>query len=378
MDAHHIQSELDLSYTTITPGIKKKFCIHDYHVKYKQGTNEPFSICIKCGNRRNVVFAESGDVKFTLPASKRSDFKTFLDHFAEMQQSPNWNSITYKGWGLPGRSSPREGYCKSWYTLGCINLEGHHYDPLSRGKYYISRKQRYCYRPDCIDCHLKWMYRESDHAAKRLEKYEKLSKKKAKHIIVSPPEWVLSEPLEKLRKQAIKILKEVKADGGIIIIHPFKTNHDTGYLYDSPHFHVIGFGWLESLAEAYQKNGWQVIPKGPRDSTFATVLYQLSHAGIRKGKHTLVWFGSLSYSVLKIESEKKDEVCPVCREKLMQLTFFFKGKPPPPDAKISMFVDPEGWNIVKTRPRSEMTKQECYDYALNFDLLSANTGVSFT
>jgi len=364
-----------MSYLVNTPTIKKKFCAHDYHLKYQQGTNKPFSVCIRCGNRRKAILTEHNGIRFTLPASKRSIFKTFLEHFEEMQQAPNWNIITYKGWELPGREEQHD-WCESWYTKGCTNLEGHKDNVESKGKYYISRKQRFCYRARCERCKLKWMYREADHASKRLEKYEKIHKKKAKHIVVSPPSWVLSQPLEKLRKTAIKILKEVKADGGIIIIHPFRTNHKTGYLYDSPHFHVIGFGWLESLAEAYKKNGWKVIPLEPRDSTFATVVYQLSHAGIRKGKHTLVWFGKLSYSELKVENERKSEVCPVCNHDLVELTFFYAGKPPPPDVRISMFVEPTGWEPVETKPKFELTKLERYDYALNLELYDANKGIS--
>ena len=364
-----------MSYYSNTTGLKKKFCIHDYHLKYKQGSNKPYSVCIKCGHYRNVVLTKQNGIKFTLPASKRSTFKTFLEHFEEMQRAPNWLSITYKGWELPGREEATS-LCGSWYTLGCTNIERHKHNSQARGKYYISRKQRYCYRARCEHCKLKWMYREADVAAKRLEKYEKISKKKAKHVIVSPPSWVLSQPLEKLRKTAIKILKEVKADGGIVVIHPFKTNHDTGYLYDAPHFHVIGFGWLDGLAEAYKKNGWKIVPKGPRDSTFATVVYQLSHAGIRERKHTLVWFGKLSYSELKVEIEHEKPVCPACNAELVELTFFYAGKPPPPEVEISMFVDPEGWNPVETKTKSQRTKLEKYEYALEQELFQGNKGIS--
>jgi len=366
-----------MSYFVNTPTIKKKFCAHDYRLKYQQGTNKPFSVCIRCDDRRKAILTEHDGIKFTLPASKRGTFKTFLEHFEEMQQAPNWNTITFKGWGLPGREE-KTTLCESYYTLGCQNLEGHKGHPQANGKIFIKRKKRFCYRARCERCKLKWMYREADHASKRLEKYEKIHKKKAKHIVVSPPSWVLSQPLEMLRKTAIKILKEVKADGGIVIIHPFKTDPKTGYLYDAPHFHVVGFGWLEGLAEAYKKNGWKVIPMKPRDSTFATVVYLLSHAGIRKGKHTLVWFGKLSYSELKVDYEPEKQVCPACGEELVELTFFYAGKPPPPDVELEMFVEPEGWEPVKTKEKSECTKIERFEYALERELYYANKGVSFS
>jgi len=364
-----------MSYLNSSTITKKKFCPHDYQLKYKQGTNKPFSVCIKCGHKRLAIISEHNKIKFTLPASKQSGFKTFLERFEEMKQISNWSIITYKGWELPGREEPTQ-LCGSWYTIGCTNLEGHKHDSQARGKYYISRKQRFCYRARCQRCKLKWMYRESNAATRRLEKYEKDNNKKAKHIIVSPPPWVLSQPLEKLRKEAIRILKEVKADGGIIVIHPFKTDHKTGNLYDAPHFHAIGFGWVEGLAEAYKKNGWRVIPMKPRDSIFATVLYQLSHAGIKKGKHTLVWFGKLSYSELKVDYEPEKQICPVCERKLEELTYFYAGKPPPPDVEIAMFVDPEGWKPVRTRNFKELSKIERYEYAQNKELFAANKGMT--
>lgn len=349
-----------MSFLVTKPSIKKKFCIHDYHLKYQQGSNKPYSVCMKCGNKRKAILTEHNRIRFTLPASKRSTFKTFLARFEEMKQAPNWLTITYKGLELPGREDPHEDFCESYYSLGCTNLEGHKHHHLADGKYYLERKQRFCYRARCSRCQLKWMYREADAAARRLEKYEKVSKKKTKHIVVSPPSWVLSKPVKELRKIAIRILKEVKAKGGIIIIHPFRTDHKTGYLYDSLHFHVVGFGWVEALAEAYKKNGWKVIPKGPLESAFAAIPYLLSHAGIKKGMHTLVWFGELSYSELKIDHEEKKAVCPACREKLIQLGFYFPGKPPPPDVKFSMYVDPEGFYPLHSVSKSD--KDDDYKY----------------
>lgn len=362
-------------YQLATPKIKQKYCIHDYHLKYQQGTKAPFSVCIKCGNKRKVIFAEHGGIKFTLPASKRSNFKTFLEHFEEMQESPNWFSIKQDGWDLPGREEPHD-WCGSYYTLGCPKVEKHSHLPEAKGKIFIKRRQRFCYRARCERCKLKWMYREADKSAKRLEKYEKKSKKKLKHIVVSPPWWEQSRPVKELRKKARLILEELRADGGNIIIHPYKTEKRSKMLYHALHFHVVGSGWLEGSRELYKKNGWIVVNLGPVDSAFATVLYQLSHAGIKKGAHTLTWFGDLSYSELKMEYEEKKEVCPACQAELVELKYFYVGKPPPPDARISMYVDPEGWSVVERKPKSELTGQERYQYALERELYDANKGIS--
>ena len=46
-----------MSYFTNSTSIKKRFCIHDYQIKYPHGANKSYSICIKCGNKRPVLVA---------------------------------------------------------------------------------------------------------------------------------------------------------------------------------------------------------------------------------------------------------------------------------------------------------------------------------
>jgi len=43
-----------------------------------------------------------------------------------------------------------------------------------------------------------------------------------------------------------------------------------------------------------------------------------------------------------------------------------------------MFVEPEGWEPVKTKEKSECTKIERFEYALERELYYANKGVSFS
>lgn len=41
-----------LSKTTI---LKQKSCDHDYHVKYAQGTNKSFRLCLKCHDQQSTL-----------------------------------------------------------------------------------------------------------------------------------------------------------------------------------------------------------------------------------------------------------------------------------------------------------------------------------
>jgi len=308
--------------------------------------------------------------QLTYPASKRSEI------FEQIHESTNWYTIEHDGWHLPATKEAHD-WCGHWSTMGCLNVKAHE-NTEAHGKVFVKTFQRSCYRAVCEVCYKKWMARDSNKSTRRIEKYEKLSGSKAKHIIVSVPSWLYHKPKKELAKESYKILKDIGCIGGMIIFHPFRYNKESRQWYYSPHFHVIGFGWIEKTTENYNKNGWIVKNKGVRDSTFATIYYQLSHAGIKKNNHTLVWFGDLSYSKLKVEKEDVEaNICPYCHAKLRQVIPYGLFAIKPPDVEIELLVDLEGWRYVEHSPneRTPMTKEERYEYRLNHELAIANTGI---
>jgi len=309
-------------------------------------------------------------LQITYPASKRSEI------FDQIHESSNWYTIEQDGWHLPATEEAHD-WCGKWSTMGCLNVEAHK-GTECEGKGYVKTFQRSCYRPDCEVCEPKWRARESNKATKRIEKYEKKSSKHAKHIIVSPPQWLHRKSKKELSKMCYKILKVVGCIGGTVIFHPFRYDKRFKDWHYSPHFHIIGFGWIECVTENYQKNGWLVKNKGFRDSTFATFYYQLSHAGIKKHNHTLVWFGDLSYSKLKVEKEEIEaNICPYCHAKLREVEPYGLFYCKPPDIEIELLVDLIGWRYVESKPReiTPMTKNERYEYALNRELSIVNKGI---
>ena len=245
------------------------------------------------------------------------------------------------------------------------------------GKGYVKTFQRSCYRADCEVCYKKWIARESNKATRRIEKYEKLSRKHAKHIIISPPSWLHYKSKKELAKNAYNILRDIGCIGGTIIFHPFRYRKDAREWYFAPHFHVIGFGWIENTTENYKKNGWIVKNKGIRNSTFATFYYQLSHAGIKKRNHALVWFGDLSYSKLKIEKEVTEhDICPYCRVKLRGVETYGLFYCKPPDVNVELHVDVIGWRYIEcVNLTSSMVMEERCENVLKRSLYDANKGV---
>jgi hypothetical protein len=285
------------------------------------------------------------DLEETYPASKQSSFQDRLDRFEQIHESSNWNNVEYDGWKLPGNEFPHD-WCGRWATKGCMYLE-YHKKSEHVGKIFIKHFQKSCYRACCELCKKRWMIREANKATRRIQKYQETSDEHAKHIIISVPDWEKYKPVKELRKRAYEILKEVGAKGGTAIFHPFRYNKDLKLWYYSPHFHILGFGWISCVVEAYNKHGWIIKNKGVRDSIFATFLYQLSHAGIKKRNHTLTWFGDLSYSKLKVENEPDPDLCPICSSKLVEIRFVgtLHNWIPPPEVYFEMFVSPDGWQL---------------------------------
>jgi len=308
--------------------------------------------------------------QLTYPASKRSEI------FEQMHESTNWYTIEQYGWHLPATKDAHD-WCGKWSTMGCLDIKAHK-NTEAHGKGFVKTFQRSCYRADCETCFKKWMARDSNKSTRRIEKYEKLSGKKAKHIIISVPKWLYYKPKKELAKESYKILKDVGCIGGTTIFHPFRYKKELREWHYSPHFHVIGFGWIECVTENYQRNGWVVKNKGFRDSTFATIYYQLSHAGIKKNNHTLVWFGDLSYSKLKVEKEEIEaNICPYCKAKLREVESYGLFYCKPPDVEIELLVDLEGWRYVEPkRFTSELNKEEKREFALKQELYYANKGIS--
>ena len=157
-----------------------------------------------------------------------------------------------------------------------------------------------------------------------------------------------------MRKEVYQILKNLNAQGGLLIVHPFREDHKQETLsgktrwYPSVHFHVVGFGWLNYglVAENYRKSGWIVKDKGIRETNYGTVRYLLTHAGVKKGFHTVVWFGKLSYSNLsmpKYESEFLN--CPYCSEKMKLIVTRDGSLGEPPPQQMECLVDLCDWFI---------------------------------
>jgi hypothetical protein len=168
-----------------------------------------------------------------------------------------------------------------------------------------------------------------------------------------------------MRKRAQKTLLEAGFLGGALIFHPFrKVNTDDDFeqldpdfswkdapacWYISPHFHALGYGWIhgERVREIYAETEWIVRNHGVRiplpghtmeDAVRATALYQLSHCGVNKRFHTVIWFGALAYNKMHCSPCPPEEhKCPECGARFRRI----------------LWLDPELQSIVESNLEEE-------------------------
>lgn len=168
--------------------------------------------------------------------------------------------------------------------------------------------------------------------------------------------WHKQKQIETLKK----IRKKVGISGGAEINHLWAFDKSDMMPFYRPHKHLICFGWLKSNASELIKKdfGIDLVYHKVRNGTlysrvdvFAVAFYQLSHCAVKHNKHSIKWFGNLSYNKIsnKTLEEFKDEeyikqddiiektkCCDCCQDRLIpaQIDMYCKdwrSWMPPPD-----------------------------------------------
>lgn len=232
-------------------------------------------------------------------------------------------------WHLPGHGKSKDSCGEFLKALKCPDYQ----QPTLTGvKHDRFVTLKHCFDPECPICYEAWAAREGNRAAERFDSAHTLYFKDGldlqgeRHIVFSPPQAEAIELLKtkkgykKLKSDAIKLIKKAGVVGGAIIFHPFRQNHTTKTWYLSPHFHVVGYGYLQNFVDFHAKTGWVYKNLGVRATLTGTIIYALTHCGLAYQNdvrvfHALTWFGLLSYNKIVKESVMKEKVtipCSLC------------------------------------------------------------------
>ena len=199
--------------------------------------------------------------------------------------------IPYMCWSLPGRdnSSVKRGSCginrsKDAVIISCCNDR----------KDYTKLAGMHCWRLACTNCISSEAIRRGSEAEGRIYALHDIGVRKngtaeePVHIVLSPPqEWALQqiqhpESYRKMYDKALKLLKRHGIHSGAAVFHPWRLDDDCKNWRAGPHFHIIGYGWLDSVG-LYNRTKWiaeKIHPNEPLRSVRLTMSYLLTHAGL--------------------------------------------------------------------------------------------------
>ena len=264
-------------------------------------------------------------------------------HSASETQSPKQDSILDElSWHLPGWGESKDDCGDFLKAVGCPGA-GQPQQMITGEKHTRKVITKHCFNPECPICFVPWAVREGNKAADRMMAAERLYRAEwlfhsegsdlqdARHFTFSPPQDAAKELMKtkkgykRLKAHLIKIMKAAGLKGGAIIFHSHRVNKYKE-LYVSPHFHVIGYGFIQTTKAFYKASaGWIYKNMGKRASLAGTIIYALDHCGLAYDVagtrifHALFWFGCLSYNKLAKKEVIKAETtvpCKMCKAAL--------------------------------------------------------------
>lgn len=98
-----------------------------------------------------------------------------------------------------------------------------------------------------------------------------------------------------------------KANGLYGVCHACDQGIEYGKWYDSPHWHILGYGYIKNTEGIFDKSGWFIKNIGDRDNVYGVIWYLLSHAAYWSQNPKR--FQSLAYlGLLSMQKLKKEEV----------------------------------------------------------------------
>lgn len=255
----------------------------------------------------------------------------------------DWGDLTgqYAGWRFPGLGAAYLATCGHYKVIGC----------LEHSPGYGKLVKHNCARAECPVCYRTWILKATEAIVERIEAGRPYASAKAIHVTVSPPrpsslEFATKKTYLKLRRKAQTIAKRAGFYGGCCIFHPYRENKATKLWRRSPHFHLLGYGWIKGVATLHERTGWIVKNHRIRKSVGGTAYYQLSHAGVKVGHHVVTWFGSLSWKALRLpRSRPTPETCPTCGAPLKPLIWLGIGDNPlsDPETREEASLDVASW-----------------------------------
>ena len=229
-----------------------------------------------------------------------------------MAEKSTWKTmLDFQGYTLPGTADPHI-TCGTWRFTKCPE---HNY-----GKRIIHS----CNRLSCPICVRKAGQRIAKKIERRIWLFGLMVRKTSNfrrnplpsHVIESIQAddifWTYSKSKQQRILQEMRKIAGITA--GVSITHYWRFEPGKLNPYVSIHNHLICYGWISPTAkkDIFQKLGVNVVYKKTANGTlrdrknvFSVGFYLLSHCAIKNHKHSVHWFGKLSYRKVQNSFLKK-------------------------------------------------------------------------
>lgn len=210
-----------------------------------------------------------------------------------------------------GLLSPLDGYALPGHGEGssdCGNTRWFHCPDCG----HVFEGTRRCDKSTCPNCWRRWAFKLGKRSGLRLWAARKIimgSKRGGRllHIVVSIK--YNGEDLNEIKRKVYGIARDHKICGGAVVFHHTRVRDDAdgrvpdGYV----HYHLIGLAKGHVLPGNGDGYIFHVIRDAIRHDyrgfqrtreVIACLSYLLTHAAVSEKKHTLTWFGDMSYNKL--------------------------------------------------------------------------------
>jgi len=250
-----------------------------------------------------------------------------------------WKTMMDKdGWKLPA-------------TFDSYNICGKGFFKICSIDKFVKRFVYHCGRIGCEVC----AKRAGARMAKKIERRIWLYSLRTRHLTKGRKNPLPSHVIEAIdpkddfwnwkKEKQVSTLKKIRKlagiSGGAEINHLWAFDKSDLKPFYRPHKHLIAYGWIKSNASELIKKefGINLVYFKVRNGTlrnrvdvFAVAFYQLSHCAVKQNKHSIKWFGNLSYNKisnktleqykdeeyrLQDEEIEKTKCCPICNERLI-------------------------------------------------------------
>ena len=177
------------------------------------------------------------------------------------------------------------------YTTDVSTMESHSYACKEHPEVSIIHKKISCNKLGCPVCvgsavrkrAMTIGYRMDSISQEVAKQYQTIGKPKHISFNIQVPKIVDIEKFKWLQKGLIQIIQKVGIHSGVIFHHPVRIDEDVQELYESHHFHVIGYGMIMKSDEFYHRYRFTYRNHGDRQDlshTLGTIQYIMSHCGL--------------------------------------------------------------------------------------------------